>query len=133
MQGTRFVVPVHFGGTLAANQQFVFKLPCAATLEEVSACASNASSATLQVGINATAAGILTAKAIGASGAPAVWDSGDFDGSLIPAPPSATPLQKVPTLKSFAKGDLLTAALDFDGAAGTAAQNVSILFTFMEG
>jgi hypothetical protein len=133
MQGNRFCIPVHLHGTLAANSIGTFKLPFAATLLEVSATAANDSAATLQLGHNADADGILVAIAIGDSAAPTVFDAGDFTGSALPTAPTATPLQQVPLLMSFAKGDLLTWILDFDGAGGTAAQNVSILFTFMEG
>lgn len=123
MQGTRFTVAVHIGGTLAANQQGVIQLPCAATLAEVSACGSNSNSATLQLGTSADADGIMTAAAIGDSSTPAVFATAEFDGALAGG---VNPLH-------LADDTALTWLLDYDGAAGTAAQNVDMLFTFLEG
>ena len=82
MDGMRILVPVHLHGTLAANAQGVFQLPCGATLVEVSAAGSNANDATLQVGTSVDADGILTAVAIGDSSVPVVKNAADFDGAL---------------------------------------------------
>ena len=123
MDGFRFTVHVHLPGTLSANQQGAFQLPCGATLTEVSACGSNVNSATLQVGTSADADGILTAQAIGDSSVPIVWDRGDFNGALVES-------NQFPALDD---DTIVTWVLDFDGASGTAAANVSILFTFLEG
>ena len=123
MQGARFTVAVHIGGTLAANQQGVIQLPCAATLAEASACGSNNNSATLQLGTSADADGIMTAAAIGDSSTPAIFAAADFDGVLADG---LNPLH-------LADGTVITWLLDYDGASGTAAQNVDILFTFLEG
>lgn len=123
MQGTRFTVAVHVGGTLAANQQGVIQLPCVATLAEVSACGSNSNSATLQLGTSADADGIMTAAAIGDSSTPAVFDAGDFDGALADG---VNPLH-------LADDTVIAWLLDYDGASGTAAQDLDILFTFLEG
>jgi hypothetical protein len=118
----RFMVPVHLGGTLAADQQGVIKLPCGATLVEISASASNASSAKLKVGTPADDDGIKTLADIGQTNQGTVCARGNFDGALVSG-----------QLWHGARGDRLTWNLDFDGAAGTAAQNVDILFTFVEG
>ena len=123
MQGMRFTIAVHLHGTLSANAQGAFRLPCAATLAEVSACASNDSDATLQVGTSADADGVMTAVAIGDSSTPVVFDADDFDGALADA---ENPLH-------LDAGTVVTWLLDFDGAAGTAGQNVDIVFTFLEG
>ncbi len=123
MQGTRFTVAIHIGGTLAANQQGVILLPCAATLAQVSACGSNNNSATLQLGTSADADGILLAAAIGDSSTPLAFGAADFNGALADG---VNPLH-------LASGAILAWLLDFDGAAGTAAQHVDILFTFLEG
>lgn len=123
MQGLRITVPVHLAGTLSANQQGVIQLPCPATLIEVSACASNDNDATLQLGTSADADGIMTAAAIGDSSTPAVFNAADFDGALADA---ANPLH-------LADDTIVTWLLDYDGSSGTAAQNVDILFTFLEG
>ena len=123
MDGMRMVVPVHLHGTLAANASGAFVLPCGATLVEVSACASNDSDATLQVGAAADADGVMTAAVIGDSSVPVVKNAADFDGALCD--------QK--SGYHAAKGTVFTWVLDFDGSSGTAAQNVDILFTFLEG
>lgn len=123
MQGMRMVVPVHLHGTLSANAQGAFQLPCGATLVEVSACASNDSDATLAVGTSADADGALTAQAIGDASVPAVFGRGDFDGALVGE-------NQYP---EFVAGTVITWLLDYDGSSGTAGQNVTILFTFLEG
>jgi len=123
MDGMRFTVAVHLHGTLAANAQGAFQLPCPATLVEISGCASNDSDATLQVGTSADADGILTAVAIGDSSTPAVKVAVNFDGALCDQVAGYC----------CADNTIMTWVLDFDGAAGTAGQNVDILFTFLEG
>src|SRR5512139_2900899 len=120
----RFTIPAPIArGTLAADQSGVVKLPCPATLVEISACASNDSDAKLKAGTSADDDGILKPTAIGDNSAPAVWDRGDFDGALI----GNDQLWHGP------RGTVFTWSLDFDGASGTPAQNVDVLFTFLEG
>lgn len=119
MQGNRFTVSVHLHGTLAANAQGRFIMPCQATLVEVSAVASNNSDATLAVGTSADEDGYSVAATIGDSGTPKVATLG---GALVT---SGTPVN-VPN------DTIIDWDLDFDGAGGTAAQNVTILFTFEE-
>ncbi len=123
MDGMRILVPVHLHGTLAANAQGAFSLPCGATLMEVSAVGSNANDATLLVGTSADADGVMTAVAIGDSSTPAVKGPANFDGALCDQVSGP----------HFADGTIITWLLDFDGAGGTAAQNVGLLFTFLEG
>jgi hypothetical protein len=128
MQGIHFTVPFHFGGTLAADQVVRFAMPCDALLESISGCQSNAGSATLKAGLGGTPNdddGFITAYAIGASGTPNVKKSGDFNGALVVAANGPLPRLK--------KGDVFWATLDFDGAAATAGQNVTLVFTFIEG
>jgi hypothetical protein len=127
MDGMRFTVPVYIHGTLSSNAPGFFQLPCAATLVEVSATASNANDATLIVGTKAPTDddnGLITALAIGDSGVPVVWDGGDFTGAL-----NANG-DRYPHL---ADNTVISWTLDYDGNAGDAAANVSILFTFLEG
>jgi hypothetical protein len=123
MQGMHFTYSVHFGGTLAANQRGEFILPFAAELVAVSFGNSAASDATLEVGTSADRDGILDAVAIGDSGTPTEYEYNDWNGALATA---GVPYR-------FNKGDILAWDLDFDGAAGTAAANCSIVFTFSEG
>ena len=128
MQGNRIAVSVHVGGTLAANQTGVFVLPCDATLEHVSACQSNAGAATLMFGTVADPDGFKLPVAIGVSNVPTSWGRADFMGALVPSGNGA--LSPLPRL---VQGTAFSWTLDFDGAAGTAGQNVSLLFTFLEG
>ena len=123
MDGNRFTVSIHLHGTLAANALGAFQLPCGATLEAVSACGSNVNSATLQIGTSADADGVLVAGSIGDNSVPALFSRGGFDGALVQS-------NQFP---HFAKGAVLNWLLDFDGAAGTAAANVQIIFYFLEG
>lgn len=124
MIGNLFTIPGgHLAGTLAADHGGAFALPCAATLIEVSACASNDSDAKLKVGTSADDDGLIKLATIGDSSTPKVWDKGDFDGALVGSG----------QLWHGARGTLITWSLDFDGAGGTAAQNVDILFTFLAG
>lgn len=123
MDGMRFTVLVHLHGTLAANAEGRFQLPCPASLVEVSAVGSNANDATLVVGTSGDVDGILTAFAIGDSGTPVVKAFGDFDGALADG---VSPTH-------LADNTIVDWDLDFDGSSGTAAANVSILFTFLEG
>lgn len=123
MDGLRFPVTVHLHGTLAANAQGAFALPIGMTLESVSACASNDSDAKLQLGLADDADGIMTAKVIGDSSTPKAFVKTDFNGVACDAknPPH------------FAKGSVITWLVDFDGASGTAAADVTLLFSFLEG
>lgn len=123
MDGLRFPVTVHLHGTLAADAQGSFPLPIGMTLESVAAVASNDSDAKLQLGLAEDADGIMSAKAIGDSSAPKTFVKTDFDGAACDAknPPH------------FDKGTVVTWLVDFDGASGTAAKDVTILFSFLEG
>ena len=49
----------------------------------------------------------------------------DFDGALLSDAGSEPP--------RLSDGDIFVATLDYDGAAGTAAQDVTLVFTFAEG
>ena len=123
MDGMRYPVTIHLHGTLAANATGYFQLPGPMTLVEIMAVASNDSDATLVVGTSADADGIMTAAVIGDSGTPAIKGPAQFDGALADA---VNPLH-------LADNAIVVWTLDFDGASGTAAQNVTIIFTFLEG
>ena len=123
MDGLRFPVTIHLHGTLSANAQGSFPLPIGMTLESVAAVASNDNAATLQLGAGDDADGIMAAKAIGDEGVPVTFGKTSFNGPLCDAknPPH------------FDKGSVITWLLDFDGAGGAAAADVTILFSFLEG
>lgn len=123
MQGMRFAVTVHLHGTLAANARGEFKLPTGATLEAVSASASNAAASTLDCGTSADRDGILAAKTVGQSGTAIYYTAANYNGALA----TVNQPYRMP------KDTIFTWDLDFDGAAGTAGQNVMIVFFFLEG
>jgi hypothetical protein len=114
---------VHLHGALAANARGEFSLPCGATLVHVSLCNSAATDAVLDVGTSVDPNGILSAAAVGDSGTPNAFEPGDFNGALVDGVSGY----------HFAKGDVLDWDLDYDGAAGTAGANLSMVFTFVEG
>lgn len=130
MHGMRVTFTVHIGGTLGANQQGVIPAwkNTGFTLLEVAAVGSNANDATLTLGVGGASPdtdGIMTAKAIGDSNAPVIFTVADFNGALADSLAKSNP--------RFGPGDTLTWLLDYDGAAGTAAANVDLVFTVLEG
>lgn len=124
MDGMKVFVPFHVPGTLAANVTIVFTAPCDLTLHEVQAAATNASSATLTVGTTADPDGYLTAQDVGDSSVPARYTRASFTGALVAESGQAV---------AVAAGTVVTVVVDYDGAAGTAAQNLSVLLVFTEG
>lgn len=108
----------HFPGTLAANITPKWTSPINCTLIHVSAVASNNSDATLKIGTSADDDIFLVAAVIGDSGTPVEFERSSFVGTQFPR---------------IADGDIIIVTLDFDGAAGTAAANVTIEMTFLEG
>jgi hypothetical protein len=110
---------IHIPGTLAANITVTLSMPQDCRLVRVSAVASNNSDATLMIGVSTDTDSIMAATAIGDSGTPVIFDPDDWATTN-------------PTAHLDA-GDILVLTLDFDGAAGTAAQNVTIDLDFLEG
>ena len=124
MLGTLYSVTIHLHGTLSADAVGAFKLPGAATLLEISANAENDSDATIDVGDAGDPDGVIDGATIGDSGTPTVLDADDFNGDLANA---SDPYH-------YPVGDReVHWSLDHDGDNGTAAQNVTIVFWFLEG
>jgi hypothetical protein len=129
MDGMRIVVPITFGGMasnsqMAADAQFYWTTPCALTLVHASLVASNAADTTVSIGTSSDADGYLTATAVGQSEVPTVKDRGDFDGALN---------SDTAECPHIAAGTVLEVAVDYDGAGGTAGQDVCVVLTFLEG
>lgn len=119
MQGTRFVVSYHTAGTLAANHSFIFKLPFDAQLVSVSAAGSNANNGILDVGYTGTLEGYLANMDVGDSAVAAIKDENtDFVGGEFP---------------HIAAGTNIIATLDYDGSAGTAVNDFTLVMVFTEG
>jgi hypothetical protein len=119
MQGTHFTVSYHTAGTLAANHSFVFTLPFAAQLIAVSSVGSNANNGILDIGPSTDTDGSVSNMDVGDSGVPAVYDEpGDFEGDNFP---------------HYAAGTIIQAELDYDGGAGTAVHDFTLVLFFTEG
>ncbi len=115
----------HIPGTLAADVSIKFTAPFGMQLVHVSAVASNDSDATLALGDSDDADEYLTAAAIGDSGTPVEFDGDDFvdaDGN--------THNRYYPHITD---GTVVVVTLDYDGATGTAAADVTLVLTFTEG
>ena len=131
MQGNaKWTHTIHLPGTLSANSQGEFQLPFQAVLQDVQLSnGATSSDATLVVGTSADADGIFTASAgvmSATARTPTFLDNDDFDGALFTGTSGVDHL-------TLAKDTIVVWALDFDGSSGTAAANVTIVFTFDEG
>ena len=125
MQGKKNTVVIHIPGTLAANIGIQWTLEANCVLKHVSAVASNDSDATLEIGTSADQNGFLVAAVIGDSDVPVEFELADFDGALLTDAGNEYP--------RLSDGDIITVDLDYDGSAGTAAANVTLALTFLEG
>lgn len=118
MVGNHNSVAFRIDGTLAANKVITFAVPFDCSLVHVSAGATNDSDATLKIGKAGSDAAYLAAATIGDSGTPVTKTKANFVGGEYP---------------HILAGTVVLLTLDFDGNAGTAAQNVDIVLTFSEG
>ncbi len=119
MQGDHITVTFHTAGALAADHSYIFKLPFDVQLVGVSAAATNASSAIIDVGYTGSLEAYVSNMDAGDSSVAAVLDEpGDFSASYFPHIDANTNI---------------IVTVDYDGAGGTAAQNLTIVLTFTEG
>ena len=107
----------HIAGTLSAGETFDFIFPFDVQLIEVQAKASNDSDATLKIGTFSDNDEFLLETTIGDSGTPAEFDWGDF-------------VDQYPRIED---GDVVVITVDYNGATGTAAADLSLVLTFLEG
>ena len=107
-------ITFYIPGTLAANHVVEIAADRNWKITHVSAVASNDSDATLALGNDADASAYLAAAVIGDSNVPVEFDRDDFVNDQFP---------------THAKADVFVLTLDFDGASGTAADNVCIVIT----
>ena len=112
-------MPFHVPGTLSANIVITFEAPFNFRLRTLSACASNDSDATLMLGISTDTNSILTAAVIGDSSVPVEKRVADFDA--------------VNPTGAVSKGEIVVITVDYDGAAGTAAADLTILLDLIAG
>jgi hypothetical protein len=118
MQGNHFTRTFHVVGTLTANVVPVFTMPFDCSLEHVSAVASNASNAQIKIGTTSDDDAYLLISDVGDSNVPAEFARANFVGAENP---------------HIVDGTVMLVTVDFDGAAGTAAQNLTVVLTFSEG
>lgn len=119
MIGRHFGRLIHVPGALTANLDIRINVPVDCRINRISAVASNDSDATLAVGDSGDEDEILTATAIGDSQTPVVFDEDDWASTNETA--------------ELSKGDILVLTIDYDGATGTAAQDLTIDIDFLEG
>ena len=121
----KFSHAFHIPGTLSAAIYLAFPVPSDCILTHIGAVASNATDATFTVGTSSDTDGILTDGTVGQSYVPDEFELADFDGALL-----TDAGKEYPRLED---GDVVRIAIDHDGDAGTAAQNVTLVLTFCEG
>ena len=121
----KFSHAFHIPGTLGADVSIKYTVPSDCSLVHVSAVASNASSATLTVGDSADADEYLTASDVGDSGTPAEYDGDDFV--------DASGVSHDRYYPHITDGTIVAIAVDYDGASGTAANDLTVVLTFVEG
>lgn len=119
MQGHRLVLPFHVPGDVAADVVITFVLPFDCRVKHLGACTSNDSAATLMMGISTNTDSILTNAVIGDSSVPVEKVQSDFA--------TTNPTGKL------SKGEILVITVDFDGSAGVAADDLTVVLTLLEG
>lgn len=104
-------------GALAGNWAIIFELPHGFMPRHISAVASNASAATIQVGTTSSPAAVLAEVAIGVSGDPIEKGPSDFADADY----------------QYAKGDVVQILIDYDGEASTVGEDVAVVLTGLMG
>ena len=107
----------HLPGTLTANIDIRFTAFTNLSLVHISAVASNDSDATLKIGTSNDDDEFLAETTIGDSGTPSEFNWGDF-------------IDQYPRIED---GDIVVITIDYDGATGTAAADLTVVLTFTEG
>ena len=119
----KFCVAFHTPGAMAANGNIRFTVPSDCTLRHVSAVGSNAHNATLTIGDSTDTDGYIAAYTVGVSNTPVQKEAlTDFDGALAS--------NQYPDI---ADGAIVVLVIDYDGAGGTAIEDMTIVLTFVEG
>ena len=121
----KFTVTFHVPGALGADTAFVWTVPSDCTLLHVSAVTSNDSDLTMKIGTSADDDGYLAACVVGDSATPVEKDLGDFAGALV-----TDYLNECPHITD---GTIMIITIDYDGASGTAGEDLTIVLTFSEG
>lgn len=109
---------IHVPGTLTANITPCFTAPVDMTLLHISAGGSNANDGTIKAGTVASDAAYLAAASIGDSNNPVEFGRSSFVGGQYPR---------------ISAGDDILITVDYDGAAGTATANLTVVLTCLAG
>jgi hypothetical protein len=120
-----FTLGFHVPGSASANLSIKWTAPFDCTLLHVSAVGSNSHNATMEIGDSADANEYLTSSSIGTSGTPAEFDYDDFVDTS-----GNTHSRYYPRIVD---GTIVAIAVDYDGASGTAVDDLTIVLTFAEG
>ena len=124
MDGMRFVVVATYDGNLSSNKAGSVLMACNATLEKVTVVTGDPGDATLRLGDRNESSGFMTTTALTDSNAGGLtFGRGDLDGTLVAE--GALPRLTV--------GQIFDWTLDYDGASGLAAEDVTLAFWFLEG
>jgi len=118
MIGNSVVHSFHVPGTMAANLTIKFKTPEDMTLEHVSSVVTTNGSSTIKIGNSDNDDAYVEEIACGVSGTPAEITRTGFVGDQYP---------------HISKGTIVIVTIDYDGAAGTAGANLTVVLTFKEG
>ncbi len=119
MQGHRNVLCFHVPGTLSANLDIRWAAAFDGRVKHISAVTSNDSDATMIFGVSTDTDEILASTTIGDSGIPSEFDHDDWASTN-------------PTAE-FSKGEVLVLTVDYDGSSGTAADDLTVVITLLEG
>jgi len=122
---TRFAKAIHVPGTLAADLNIRFTAPTDCTLIHVSTVGSNENDAEIKIGTSADDDGFLELKDIGEQNVPITFSRADFDGALL-----SDPGNEFPRIRA---GDVVVVTVIYGDVKGTAADDVTLVLTFLEG
>jgi len=115
---TPFVIPIVCHGALAANYEFHYKVCFPFTIEEISAKTSNAGSTRIKVGTNSDDDEFLTYTDVGTTIVQIGDDTDDWRYDVKP---------------HLETGDVLEITVDYDGASGTAGEDLVLVVTCTPG
>ena len=107
-------IVIYVPGTLTANQVVQIAADRNWKLTHISAVASNDSDATIIVGNDGDTDAYLEAAVIGDSNVPVEFERADFVDEQFP---------------THAKADVFVVTVDYDGAGGTAADDLCVVLT----
>ena len=119
MQGNRNVLCFHVPGTLTANLDIRWKAAFDGRVKHVSAVTSNDSDATITLGVSTDTDEILASTTIG--------------DSQVPVEKTAANWASTNETGEFVKGETLVLTVDYDGATGTAGDDLTVVITLLEG